>query len=602
MDAELEPLTDALMRIMTGDDWGRLIDDASFYNVSPLVQIRNALLVRSRESPELAREGLLSALRTARTDAPELLAELVRLVTPLHHEPSAHRGGAVDNSVFGGMFHAPVIQAATVNGGQHTYYGQPPHSSLPPIASWPRLDAVDPIALGVRRARRLPGEAALPRYVERDCDAELGTRVIEAAQSGGLVLVTGAPLSGKTRTAWTALVTNLPGTMRVFAPPPGTDLRGLPALLRGRSAGGCVLWLDDLEGHLGENGLTPMVLAALGHLKVPVLATMNDEVYDARRFGTSARARVLSGVEPVELNRHWTKNELQRLRGLSGGEPRLTDADLWRGDRSVTEFFSVGPELWDEWRRARRPNAFPRGHLLVRAAIDLARCGTGDAPIPFDVLRKVCALYEDTSVSADAGTFEDGLTWAAAVRHGVTGLLMPGPETGTWRAFGSLVMDVEARHDTPPVPLGMWLSAVDAVRDIPFGPESVAETAHAVLAPVSQGNPDSLLVLGYMERVRKNSEAAERWFRKAADAGSTTAAGILGRALADQGKAAAAIPYLETAAMAGDTEAQNALGMVLVGRARFWLGLAADAGHPAAAEALPPLRAAIATPPDTVEE
>ncbi len=50
---------------------------------------------------------------------------------------------------------------------------------------------------------------------------------------GGLVVVTGAPLSGKTRTLWAGLFTNLSGTTRVFAPPPGTDLRGLPALMRG---------------------------------------------------------------------------------------------------------------------------------------------------------------------------------------------------------------------------------------------------------------------------------------------------------------------------------------------------------------------------------
>ncbi|WP_324793976.1 hypothetical protein SJX93_13765 [Streptomyces cyaneofuscatus] len=193
----------------------------------------------------------------------------------------------VGNSVSDGTFHAPVVQARAVSGGVHTYYGQPHFSVLPPVSEWPRLDTADPIALGVRRTRRLPGESPLPPYIERDCDEELGDRVREAAGEGGggLVVVTGAPLSGKTRTVWAALAANLPGTTRVFAPSPGTDLRGLPAVVRGRGEAGCVLWLDDLGGHLGEYGLTPALLAELVRLRVPVLATMDDEAYDARRFG-----------------------------------------------------------------------------------------------------------------------------------------------------------------------------------------------------------------------------------------------------------------------------------------------------------------------------
>ncbi|MFJ8760885.1 hypothetical protein [Streptomyces cyaneofuscatus] len=133
----------------------------------------------------------------------------------------------VGNSVSDGTFRAPVVQAGAVNGGVHTYYGQPHFSVQPPVSEWPRLGTADPIALGVRRTRRLPGESPLPPYVERDCDRELDARIRVAAQEGGLVVVTGAPLSGKTRTAWAALSANLPGTTRVFAPPPGTDSPGL---------------------------------------------------------------------------------------------------------------------------------------------------------------------------------------------------------------------------------------------------------------------------------------------------------------------------------------------------------------------------------------
>ncbi len=65
---------------------------------------------------------------------------------------------------------------------------------------------------------------------------------------------------------------------------------------------------------------------------------------------------------------------------------------------------------------------------------------------------------------------------------------------------------------------------------------------------------------------------------------------------------AEAIPYLEKAAVASHVEAQYHLGKVLAAREHTWLSLAAVSGHPEAIRALPPLRAAIATPPDTVEE
>ncbi|MEU0358305.1 hypothetical protein [Streptomyces cyaneofuscatus] len=251
--------------------------------------------------------------------------------------------------------------------------------------------------------------------MERDCEHALGDRVREAAREGGLVVVTGAPLSGKTRTVWAALTANLPETTRVFAPSPGTDLRGLAAVVRGRGEAGCVLWLDDLGGHLGDHGLTPAVLADLVRLRVPVLATMEDEAYDARRFGTADRARVLDGTRPVELNRVWSDSEWARLEALDD-EPRLRSARLWRGAHTVPEYLAVGSDLVEEWRRASRPTRHPRGHLLVRAAADLYRCGVPHAAISDSVLRGAQKLYPDAYAAAEAIPYLEQAAEAGIVR------------------------------------------------------------------------------------------------------------------------------------------------------------------------------------------
>ncbi|MFI6037632.1 hypothetical protein ACIBBD_26340 [Streptomyces sp. NPDC051315] len=115
-------------------------------------------------------------------------------------EPAAGRvaGPAGDHiDLSRGTFHAPVI------GAQYTYGSVP--TPVAPADTWPRLRAVRRLSLGIRPVRRLGDESPLPPYVRRDADAALDRIVGERLGAGGLVVVTGEPLSGKSRTAWAAL-------------------------------------------------------------------------------------------------------------------------------------------------------------------------------------------------------------------------------------------------------------------------------------------------------------------------------------------------------------------------------------------------------------
>ncbi|MFF8436583.1 SEL1-like repeat protein [Streptomyces bacillaris] len=617
MDAELEKLAQTVVRIVDSQDPDaymlmfeahqrigdaylreRFIElrEVRFRELSTgprLVIVRDILLEVKRAAPSVYEE--LQAIAEAFAEDEEARAAVGgRTPAPVPSGSSASFTRATSNSVLDGAFHAPVVQAGTFSGGVHTYYAQPPYSALPPVADWSRLGAVDPITLGVHRTRRLPGESPLPPYVERDCEAELGSRIREAARDGGLIVVTGAPFSGKTRTAWEALAASLPAATRVFAPSPGTDLRGLPAVLRGRGEAGCVLWLDALGGHLGEHGLTSALLADLVRLRVPVLATMNDKAYDDRRFGASGRAGVLSWGEPVGLQRVWSKGELERLDSFAG-DPRLGAAVVRRGACTVPEYLAVGPELMEEWRRARRPDAHPRGHLLVRVAIDLARCGVSRVSRrPLSIAQ---SLYPEESAMAEAESFEEALAWATDIRHEVTGLLspVPGERPTTWAVFGSLVADAEGRPDTPPVSIGMWRFAFIAAPDTAER-RTVMRRAHEALAPLADSDPKIPVLLGYINAVMADIETAMQWYRKAADAGHAEAAAAVGEMLAVGDEAAEAIPYLKTAAEAGIVHAQYRLAMVLAAQAENWLNQAAEAGYPAATQALPAFRTVAALP------
>ncbi|MFB7226289.1 sel1 repeat family protein [Streptomyces fimicarius] len=515
----------------------------------------------------LAARNLLEVLRVARREDAVVYEEMKAIADALAEDERARNAPAPErapdaatnsNVVSGGTFNEAVVQAGSITGGLHNYYGSPPHSGVPPVADWPQLDRADPFAFGVHRPRRISDEPPLPRYVARDCDPALEARVRAAARDGGLVLVTGEPLSGKTRTLWAALFTNLSGTTRVLHPAPGMDLRGLTAVLWARGDAACVLWLDDLSDHLGEHGLTAGLLADLARLHVPVLATMSDKAYVAHRFGSPAHARLLSGVEDVELGTEWSPTEVERLAEAAPGDLRLAGAYAHRSRHHPAAYLAVGPELLDEWRLARRANVNPHGHRVVLAAIDLARCGAEE--VPADVLRRASDLYGAAAPASSSEKFDRALEWASGIRHGTTGMLVPGTEGGTWRAYGSLVEDArDGLSGFGEVPLKLWPLAVEAVRreDDRAALDAVLARARAVLGP---------------------------------KADETGTAGSLGKLLFRGEDMAAAIPYLEKAAESGDVEAQSLLGVALRDRSEHWLRTAAESGDGDAAVALGDLR------------
>lgn len=568
MDTELEALANALGRAIAegSPDLNELLSDTAHRSVVPtLVPRLDQVLTRFQGNAgawPLVAQDLFEVLRLVRRRDAVVYEELKAIAEAFAEDERARTAPVPQhasdtatnaNTVSGGTFNDPVVLAGSITGGMHTYYGQTSHSGLPPVTDWPQLDRVDAIALGVRRPRRIADERPLPRYVVRDCDPALDAQVRAAAREGGLVLVTGEPLSGRTRTLWAALFTNLSGTTRILHPAPGTDLRGLTAVLRARGDAECALWLDDLDGHLGEHGLTAALLAELARLRVPVLATMSDEAYDAHRYRSPAHARLLSGVEPVEVGTEWSPAEVERLAEAAPGDLRLAGAHAHRVRHSTPAYLAVGPELLGEWRRARRANAHPLGHRLVLAAIDLARCGVEE--VPADVLRRASDLYGDVT-PASSEEFDQALEWASGIRHGTTGMLVPGAEAGSWRAYGSLVED--ARDGVPgfgQVPLKLWPLAVEAVRcDDDRAPlDAVLARARAVLGP-------------------KTDES--------------DAAGSLGKLLFHGEDMAAAIRYLEKAAESGDVEAQRLLGIALKRRSEHWLRTAAENGDGDAAVAL----------------
>ncbi|WP_139140495.1 tetratricopeptide repeat protein [Streptomyces thermolilacinus] len=537
---------DALVRVLKSDDYLGLMERLSV--LDPEGALGFDLLasqVRLAVSDEAARSRAESWLRRAAPRDPRVLDAIRTYAgepTPVGFGPvgPVPVGPAVRNTVSDSAA-GNIVQAHTVE--QVNFYVAPPDPAL-----WLDAATVDPHALGA------PHEGP---YIRRDRDADLGPE-----RRDGFLLITGPPLSGRTTTAW-AYVRRLPPGTEVCVPPPGTDLRALPERIAARKSP-CVLWLDDLERYV--EGLDAALLSRLIAMGVRIVATMTDAAYDEHRFGTPATARVLSRARVVELELEWSEDEFDRIE--EAGDPRFEALTDWCGDLRVTEYLAVGPHLWAEWRRAGRPSGNQPGHQLVRAVLDLMRCGMSGAPR--ELARAVYEMYAPEHTDA----FDAALAWAVRPRHGVTGLLVESTEAGGLVGYGYLVGEAIQSDELPPVPYETWDLAVAQ------GGQLVTHLATVHFRTgAKSGDPEA------MYRLARLTDD-EEWLRKAADAGHTAAAADLGRALADRGEARAAEHYLEKAADAGDARAATLLGKLLRDRAEGWWSAAARQGDHEAASHL----------------
>jgi len=469
-------------------------------------------------------------------------------------------------------FHQPVVGVQHV---RHTYGSDSAIERLVPD-DWPLAKDVEPLAHGVRPTRSVSGRPSLPPYAEREADGALEA-VLTGAPAGKFVVVRGEAYAGKTRTALRAVAEVLPDA-RVFAPGRGEDLRMLPTVLRGRGEP-CVLWLDDLDVHLGggAHGLEPRLLAQLTGQGVVVVATLREEAYDEVR--QSVDGRVLDLAHIVELPRAWSAGERERAR--LAGDVRLAEAALHSGPEGVAAYLAVGPMLWEDWQRAGRADRHPRGHALVRAAIDLARCGLR-GPLPQELLVRVHEGYADLT-GLERESLGDALAWAAEKRLGVLPLLC-GDGTGRWQATPYLVEVALKGDGHPAADDAVWDAALETARaDTSYDHETVVTTAReAFLGAAERGDGRGMLRLGLLTESLGEGDEAEEWFRRAARAGQPEAAARLGRMLVEREEEKEAAVFLETAAEAGDGKAATLLGKVLLGQARRWLRVGAEATDPEA--------------------
>ncbi|WP_413101037.1 tetratricopeptide repeat protein [Streptomyces sp. Inha503] len=452
-------------------------------------------------------------------------------------------GGSVHGAVIQGRdfhFHGPVV----ANNSSERHAAAHLHSDR-----WPIVNSWNALAAGVHQSRQGDDGNAVPPYVERVVDLALRDRLVNAAESGGLVLVIGDSTAGKTRTAYEALRATLPG-YRILVPEIGDDFDVVSDAVA-NSECPCIVWLDDLEDYLGPQGLSPRVVHELARLKTPVVATMRTQQYETFRprqeaavhsgneiwYAKATGTRVLKLAAVIELERVWDAEELRRAQACS--DPRIIDAVAHHGPFGIAEYLASGPALLHEWHGAYRAGANPRGAALVAAAVDLSRTGLR-SPYRLSALRPLHEAYLMMKGGSllRPESLESAVSWASQIRFGVTSMLLPVTEDG-WAVFDYLV-----DHTSSEIPSSVWGAAlayatsdserfiigVNASRAAP----DVALSAWRPLA--DNGVAAAEFNVGVLLRELGKAEEAELWLRRALASGYSDAAINLGILLGETGR------------------------------------------------------------------
>ncbi len=520
--------------------------------------------------------------------------------------------------------HGVVIQAGAIHGPVTVNF---PATPTPEWVDGAQLIQQSNIGkLGVHHA--LPGSdgAELPPYVARDVDGELDERLaaVAAAPRGGLVLVTGASTAGKTRALAAALGRTLPDRMLV-APPEDADLRPLPGWLKERAAQaprGWVVWLDDLDRHLGASGLTPALVSGLGQVGAVVAATIRREHLEALRPSTTAAEGMGYAVlktPPVIVERLWNPQERERARA-SGDERLIGAADDTRF--GVAEQLAAGPLLRQTWRSGPE-SGHPRGYAMVAAAVGLAEAGVSGALTREQIqAAHVAYLPAPPPLPEEA---DRAWAWAVHQRSGLAGLLVPVDHEGRrWRAFDYLTTQ-------GPLPATVWRTALDIASDqdllavgLTANKAELYDVAEeAFLRSAKQGDDEAMfnlasllketgrareakawyrraagldhdyaiLALGLMFREEGRAKKAEAWFRRGAELGQLESMFVLGITLTDRGRIREAVPWFQRAAELGNTGSMVTLGVLAQNEKKWtvaetWFRQAADRGDSEAVEYL----------------
>ena len=457
----------------------------------------------------------------------------------------------------------------------------------------PRVAELDPYTLGTTPSGYGNAETYGQRdhYVPRNQDEPLAA----ALRPGRLVVLVGPSKAGKTRSAFEALRRHdLWGTALLAAPAakPLDWLAEHPAL---GSSGPLVIWLDDLPRFLPPAGeLRQATISRL--LDRPgltvLLATLRAEQRELLRRAEGELTRdvrmVLDNATSIELGS--TRDNPAEQAQAAAAYPQVG----FRPE-GLAETLAGAPELLRRYHDAEA--ADPALYALVQTCIDWARCGLARSIPEPDLLALSRDAVEENRPYLDMrdDEMDEALRRARNPIPGggqvaLLGTRRTAGQPREYQAFDYLVAadDGQGGERARPVAETTWRRFMDRATD------------------------EDAFGIGFAAIQRGNIPVAVEANRRAANAGNTAAQNSLGVLLftsLDPPELAEARAWLTQAAEAGDTNAQSSLGVLLadqldppeLAQARTWYTKAAEAGDTGAQYNLGVLLADQLNPPELTQ-
>lgn len=290
------------------------------------------------------------------------------------------------------------------------------------------MESLDPIRdLGLHPPLQIDVWHGLPPYVARAVDGRLD----ELMGRGGLVVIEGNSASGKTRTAYEAVLRSMDkfGERPIVIPKDGISLRKL--ISSGYQLDGSVIWLDDLERYIAPGGLDEGIIRLFGSdtgvlfiatLRSRAKAAMSQAGGSTGRSLASVFQAVMAGAKTVRVDRRLNKKERNRARHLAADLRIRTALDMAEST-GFAEYIAAAPSSLERWQDG-KDGANEIGAALISAAVDFRRAGYL-SPIPRAWLEATFKSYLDERIRnrVRVEEVEEGFSWAVELIHGASSCL-----------------------------------------------------------------------------------------------------------------------------------------------------------------------------------
>jgi hypothetical protein len=381
------------------------------------------------------------------------------------------------------------------------------------------LRDVDPYSIGVWRSAAAEEQrdkaVTRPPYVPRSIDGALADRLATIGPEGGVVVVSGHPKAGKSRTLFEALARSpvtQDRTLYALRTPNTTagaaTTRPFDALIDTRTdidGPTSVLWMDDAHEHFSY-GLTLARLTKLRERHERLIVAMTIHTERLQPPPRRAEADELSPVDLALLD-HLAQLAHDLATTLSAQEqgvardayPGLLDhiespVDFER----LPSWFAGVDYLRDRYHRA-GPVHYG-GKAVARAAINWRRAGK-PAGINDTQLRQLAdiALDElDPGAAYTDDTYAAALDWARGVDkasdpgwHGIALVRpVPGSNQSLWRDFDAVTAWVtDGPRPDPPLSHRTWTAVLDHVTPDTAFPVGIAAYRRAAPGDAGRQGP-----------------------------------------------------------------------------------------------------------------